>query len=275
MNFSLSNPFVRLVHIFDEKEMLTETMLLADCRLFFIVEGRADAISEGSEYHLKKSDIIILPCGTRYRISSSFSRIIGINFDYETTPLSPKAPIYPVKPDAKRKIEKPSFDDAPALNSALVLENAAYLAGDINRILDVFEKGKIYSSRLCSGLLLSVISDVLQRSASPKNKINVVDSVIEYVSENYAAPISNERIGRLFGYHPNYLNRLFIAQTGFPLHQYLLNFRISKASSLLVYTDKSVSEIAEICGFSSGTYFAEMFKKLTGLSPSEIRRSSR
>lgn len=57
--------------------------------------------------------------------------------------------------------------------------------------------------------------------------------------------------------------------------RYLSELRLSLAKNLLLSTDLSVADISRRSGFSSANYFVHMFKKKTGLSPTEFRRSGR
>lgn len=54
--------------------------------------------------------------------------------------------------------------------------------------------------------------------------------------------------------------------------QYIAKSRLGKASSLLLQTEKSISEIAQICGFFDHSAFSRAFKKATGSSPIDFRR---
>lgn len=54
--------------------------------------------------------------------------------------------------------------------------------------------------------------------------------------------------------------------------QYIAKSRLGKASSLLLQTDKSISDIAQICGYFDHSAFSRAFKKATGTSPIEFRR---
>lgn len=54
--------------------------------------------------------------------------------------------------------------------------------------------------------------------------------------------------------------------------QYIAKSRLGKASSLLLQTDKSISEIAQICGYFDHSAFSRAFKKATGGKPIEFRR---
>jgi AraC-like DNA-binding protein len=61
--------------------------------------------------------------------------------------------------------------------------------------------------------------------------------------------------------------------TGFSPINYLISIRISKAINLLMENDFSVTDIALDTGFYSSQHFATTFKKLTGYSPREFRKS--
>ena len=56
---------------------------------------------------------------------------------------------------------------------------------------------------------------------------------------------------------------------------YLTTIRINKARKLLIDTDKTISDIAEECGFYDQSHFIKMFTRLRRQSPSEYRRRHR
>ena len=55
----------------------------------------------------------------------------------------------------------------------------------------------------------------------------------------------------------------------------VINARISLAKDRLKYTSRSISEVAEFCGYKSTEHFCRQFLKLTGLSPSKFRNEGR
>ncbi len=69
----------------------------------------------------------------------------------------------------------------------------------------------------------------------------------------------------------NYLARVFRRETGRTLLWYHNAIRCEKAMQLLAETELSVSEVAASVGYISSAHFSHLFKKMTGLAPSEWR----
>ena len=57
------------------------------------------------------------------------------------------------------------------------------------------------------------------------------------------------------------------------IHQYLLNYRLKKATELLINDELNVKEIAYFCGFEDPNYFSKVFKKRYGRSPLEFKNN--
>ena len=106
------------------------------------------------------------------------------------------------------------------------------------------------------------------RNYSPR-----IRKALEYIEENYMFGISTEDIADVAGVHVGHLHRIFPEETGMRIGEYLTHLRIEKAKSLLMHTDIPTSSIATRIGISSQQYFCRMFKKETGLSPQEYRKS--
>ncbi len=69
-----------------------------------------------------------------------------------------------------------------------------------------------------------------------------------------------------------YFSKKFKQLTGFGFNEYLTQIRLRKSEILLLSPENSINEIADMCGFSSSNYFGDIFKKHTGLSPSQYRK---
>ena len=95
---------------------------------------------------------------------------------------------------------------------------------------------------------------------------------MEYIHKNYNTDIDNTFLANLVGYHPYYLNKLFLLANGITLHKYVINYRIAISEQLLLSTNLSIEEIALKVGFTSSLSFLSGFKKKNNLTPTEFRK---
>ena len=74
-------------------------------------------------------------------------------------------------------------------------------------------------------------------------------------------------------YEYNYLSNLFSSVEGVTVEQYIIKQKIEKVKELLFYDELSLSEIADKLGYSSVAHLSGQFKKITGFTPSEMKKS--
>ncbi|MEH2080317.1 MAG: helix-turn-helix transcriptional regulator [Nostoc sp.] len=72
-----------------------------------------------------------------------------------------------------------------------------------------------------------------------------------------------------YGIEPD--RRLFKRATGISPHQYIIKQRVEQAKLLLSKTDLMIANIAQLVGFSSQSHLTQQFKRLTGITPKQIR----
>lgn len=70
-----------------------------------------------------------------------------------------------------------------------------------------------------------------------------------------------------------YLSTLFSSMEGITVEQYIIRQKIERVKELLLYDELSLSEIADRLGYSSVAHLSGQFKKVTGLTPSELKKS--
>ena len=120
-------------------------------------------------------------------------------------------------------------------------------------------------------MLLLILTDIaralLLRGRNISRADNRVEEILQYIREHYDEELGNQKLGRLFGFHPNYLNRLMVAHTGLSLYRYVLKYRINRAIDLLQTTDMPAFEIAERVGFKDYNHFLKYFKKQPATPP--------
>lgn len=74
-------------------------------------------------------------------------------------------------------------------------------------------------------------------------------------------------------YEYNYLSNLFSSVEGITLEQYIIRQKIERVKELLFYDELTLSEIADRMGYSSVAHLSGLFKKITGFTPTELKKS--
>lgn len=100
------------------------------------------------------------------------------------------------------------------------------------------------------------------------------ENTCRYIHKHYANPELNmSELSAVTDTEVHKLNGMFKEKYGVPCWQYVVSVRFEAACNLLKATDYSVSNIAQMCGFSDPYYFSRAFKKTLGKSPSEYRKN--
>ncbi len=90
---------------------------------------------------------------------------------------------------------------------------------------------------------------------------------IDYIYDNLHKRIFITELAEISGVSEGYLSRLFRKETGKTLTEYIQNKKIEAAENMLKYSEYLPSEISNILAFPNQSYFIDVFKKKTGLTP--------
>lgn len=99
----------------------------------------------------------------------------------------------------------------------------------------------------------------------------VEKDIAEYLSAHYLENLSLDVIARNLRYSKNYLCKIFKRASGYTINEYITCLRISKAYDLVSCTNQRLTDISMQCGFSSIHYFSRTFRRIVGLTPSQVR----
>ena len=94
-----------------------------------------------------------------------------------------------------------------------------------------------------------------------------------YIQENYFEEVSLETAARIAGLDRKYFSTFFHQKVGVSFCHWLMQTRINKALDFLESEDHSITEIAFAVGYQDLRTFERAFKKCTGRTPSEIKKS--
>ena len=73
------------------------------------------------------------------------------------------------------------------------------------------------------------------------------------------------------GLNASYLSRLFKKETGISVSEYIQQLKIDTAQNMLLYSDFTPARISSVLAFPDQSYFTQVFKKYTGMTPMKFR----
>jgi len=111
-----------------------------------------------------------------------------------------------------------------------------------------------------------------QMQAINQNISSVIKLAVSYINKNYNTKITLDNVAAQVFLNPSYLSQLFKKEMNIQFGDYLERIRINKAKELIRNSNKAMSEISEIVGFSNQNYFNKVFKKVTGVNPLKYRK---
>jgi two-component system response regulator YesN len=148
-----------------------------------------------------------------------------------------------------------------------VLRRPSSPAFDESRSLNHNELKSLLTERLIG--LIRVPTPVYELTTDHKE----INLILQYIHHHYDQPITLATLAVLVSLEEHYVSALFKRKIKENVIGYINRYRIRQACYLLESTDLSVQSIGLKVGFANGHYFNRLFKKITGSSPGEYRRS--
>lgn len=102
---------------------------------------------------------------------------------------------------------------------------------------------------------------------------NFKTAVKDYIDRYYAEDITVQKLSEKFFVSPSHIMHETKKILGMPPINYLISRRIGEAQKYLIYTNKSIEEIAQLVGYENICYFNKLFLKKTGLSAAQFRET--
>lgn len=102
----------------------------------------------------------------------------------------------------------------------------------------------------------------------------IVAAALEYIETHIMEKISLNAMGRELGYTAYYISDKFQKEMGTNINSYIKSRKIDLAKEYLLHSHLSQAEISDRLAFSSPSYFASTFRKITGMAPTEFLQST-
>ena len=105
-----------------------------------------------------------------------------------------------------------------------------------------------------------------------RTRVECINNAMEYISSNSPQKITIDEISNSAMMSRSTFTSAFKTVTGQTFHNCITSLRIARAYQLLKHTDRSVSEIAEECGFFNSSHLSRVCRELLGVSPLTLRK---
>lgn len=230
--------------------------------LLYTVEGNGMVRTGDAAMQLPLRQAVIIDC----HIPHEYCSYSGTwNFQWIHFHGSGAAPLFDILyPDnAVRPIDMKNFPDFENRLSVL-----------INKVNRTDVAGCITISSDMHSLFNSVCMSALENDnvSIKKEPADDIQAVVNFIENNYSNAISIDDMVNNIHVSKYHFIRRFRRAMGITPYSYLTNYRINRSKTLLRTTDKTVSQIAETCGFLDTSNFIAQFKKHTGQKPLQYRR---
>lgn len=163
----------------------------------------------------------------------------------------------------------------------LCLDSAVKKGISLGEVLDARDEGTVSPVKSLSALrqwcarLLELYWAKAASLGEPQQQSSIIARIKEYAQQHPQEELGREQLASFVFLNPAYLSRLFRKETGQSLTEYVLEVKIGHARRLLEESNLKVGAVAEAIGYTHFSYFAKLFKKMTGLSPHEYRKQHR
>lgn len=120
---------------------------------------------------------------------------------------------------------------------------------------------------------LKYILDSMEESKR-KELNGLISKVIKYINSNYHKNISLDDVAKEVNLSYHYFSKFFKESMGKSFVDYLTELRVEKSKEFLKYAGMSIKEICYRIGYSDPNYYCKIFKKVTGMTPTEYRTNT-
>ena len=241
-----------------------------DLELILVEKGDISITLDTEVFHASPGDIcIIVPNQIHAFVTSDFAVLYTFKINWNIISSHTNF--------SKYVASSPIIKKATCFNEKL--HNYFHLAIDEYRNR---KEGSDYVLCACSNMLLAEItrSNYLVLKNEVKNNttssdFNFISSVNAYIDTHFAEPISSADMAEQLNYSKYYFMHLFKKVTGTTFTSFLTDYRLKKATELLLHSDKKTYIIAIECGFTNTRSFYKAFKEVYGMTTSDYIKKYR
>lgn len=235
-------------------DLHTETVFAGD--IVLILPGHLHAIEQKESFHMEYENILFDPS----MLISGTDDLCAARY---------------IRPPTNAELTTDTFI-TPALS---YYQNISECITEIDRLCDIRPDGyQLAVKGWLFHLFYYLIQNQKNRDSVSNTKTKSLEKmkiILKYVEEHYAEPITLDDISSVTYYSKSHFMKFFKQHMNISFIDYLNNYRLNLAASLLTTTDHSILEIASMVGFDNLSYFNRLFRRKFNTTPGNYRAEIR
>jgi AraC-like DNA-binding protein len=248
--------------------------------LVLVLGGQALHLTQDASYPLAKGDAFIIKPGFAHGYSEPHElEICNILFDPNNLAL-PRGELSRLPGYLGLFELEPSFRDSHRFQSRLFLAPVAQQqvmewVGLLEEELRTRPDGYRYLTLALLIRIIGFLSRMYTGMTAPASRtLLAVSKVVSHIEHHYVSPLHLRDLAHMAHLCERSLQRYFQQAFGMAPVDYINRLRIRKACQLLGEGQLNITQVADAVGIPDSSYFARVFRQLTGTSPSAYRQSS-
>ena len=234
----------------------------------YLLQGSMEIIEDGIPYRIMPDQVFFLKSGIHHWGNKSFE--IGSSWYYAhfycEAPSScmeelPRGIYYDERVSLKPSEKDRYFITLPKLINC---EEKTQIKRNFEKMIEAHIHGNIPQTSI---RLWQIFLECAQNAQDDKVSNGYAEQIQNYVRQHYIDGFTSAQIQEACGLSYKYAGTLFKEVTGQTIKEYQCTLRLRKAEQLLKETNKSITEIAQLTGFSDVFYFSKIFHRKKGCPP--------
>jgi AraC-like DNA-binding protein len=145
--------------------------------------------------------------------------------------------------------------------------------GFLDKIINVYYSDSEFKKPLIQSYITEFLCAVIELEKGVSSSISDdIQKTLEFIGLNIKEKITIEELSELINLSMSRFKQKFRQETGIPPGEYILREKVNRTEEIIKSTKRNITDIAYEFGFSSSHYFATVFKRITGKTPTEFRK---
>lgn len=248
--------------------------------LIYVKKGCIHVCEDGIPYKIGENEIFFLKAGVHHwgnEETKAGAEWFYIHFHLEEPAILPDTPDIYVRYLQNQEFSLEDYRHQIVLPKKLTLSKHNPIRSKMEEMHAIYRSDSAFRSVDCSQLLMRLMLSLYEHafsSAGMEKQDIITRKLIGYLQGYLTGPLPAEKIAAYMEMNYRYLCDVFKKKTGMTIHQYHTRLRITESMRLLRESTLNISQVAEKAGYQDPLYFSTVFKRVTGISPTEYLRQT-